>query len=237
MVILLKNNIFSITILIIMFFFLIPNSKGDKEPNNSFDHPEIIDDSRTNGKVYIGFLNDIDIYYIDSPNRGNIKITLKMASIGAIRMDFFDSTEIPHNEMVIEVDSLGEEKEVVWTNPQIHDGIYLMLKGSGEYTLKVEYTETQVDEDLSLTAIAIFAITIGIAIIIIVVAIIFFKVINIRTEKEKFSDLEFDMDIPEAERVDLLPDGIPDDIDETEIPPEAKLDINKESGLIHSIFE
>lgn len=232
---------FVVTSSILLLILISFNVNADKEPNNSYDESETLNNGNTKGNVYSGFISDKDRYYVESPSDGPIKVNIEMKEGRYIRLDLLDSTsKHVENEYSVELVNDGQKMTTEWPDPQEHDGIFLLVSGSGSYNIEVEYPENNNAQNFfTTTNIAIFLIIISIAVILIIATILFIKTTSNRVDKDKFKELEEDFDIPEAKRVGLLPEMNCEKMDEFqgENAPEASLEYDEESGLKHSIFE
>lgn len=119
---------------------LVPLSTADREPNDSLENAEILEEGTHQGRVYYGYPGDVDCYEIPIPKEKRLNLTFSLTDRGFIQIYGFDDkdaqkhTYLHHisediRTIYLEFGSSSEDYET-----------FVQLIGDGNYRVKVAYS-------------------------------------------------------------------------------------------------
>jgi hypothetical protein len=119
---------------------LIPFVSADREPNDSFDIAEELDEGSYRGYVNYGRVEDTDFYIIDVKEGEVLNLTFILVDQGYIQIYGYN-TDATQDQIFF--DYLDGSKKVVnleYEQEEQDRSVYVSLQGNGEYQIEVQKT-------------------------------------------------------------------------------------------------
>lgn len=181
-----KRYWLAICLIFLVTVFAVCEARGDKEPNNDFEHAEKIGEGTVDGEVdaaQSGQLTDVDYYKVTVPAHATLRVTLRYTGspkIYELRIYDSDGNNLTFSNGKERLSLyLADKVTGEWRNSDDTDeDVYINVSGDGKYELTIEINRNNDANNYFWTGVYCLVV-----IIIIIVVVVIAVVLYIRNRK------------------------------------------------------